>query len=202
MSLTELQIPTQLDQSLAVADAAIASVKEACKDLPPDRLYPLDQQLTPEQQDLQNFWESFLTHLDNDPNKRAQNQERRHQRDKDFLATHSGHPRSTIASRIAKYGEHHPITICKRLYKQINYYRQTLRKLLASPNPDPQKVTYYQQRIADLLHQRELNNEARRKLSDHRYRDNHAHLPPKPEPAPYIAPTSIDDAGFTDDLED
>lgn len=198
MALSDLQIPTQLDQSIAIAEAALADIFDAVEHLPPDRLFPVDAVLTPDQQESQNLWESIYA-ASLKPTQRQLNQERRRQRDKDFLATHSGHPRSSIASRIAKYGEDHPITICKRLYKKIDRCRQTLRKHLASPNPDPQKVAYYQQRLADLLHQRELNNEARRKLSRPEYQRTHAWLPKPQEPQPFT-PKPIDYTGLDDFL--
>lgn len=193
MSLSNLKIQSQLDQSIAIGDAFLAEIKAACHNIPEDCIFPPDEELSPEDEAFQNLWRQQLGIVE----KRNQRTQNRLDAKAEFLKNKSGSRSRNLSQRIERYGPDHPKTIGYKLKRLIDQTRYMFRKLQADPNTDPKRIAYYIKRLDDLEKQRSANYERLRKSSGHDPRITHSRLPPPPpEPAPYFPPTEIDSTGL------
>lgn len=196
MTLSDLSIKSQLDQSIAIGDAFLAHAREATKHIPDNCLFDPSQPLSPDDEDFQNLWRQHVGIVQSREERRA----KRHEINLQFLKDNRG-KRLPMAQRVAKYGPDHPRVIGRRLTNTVCHLRRLIKNLAAQPNYNPKRLANLQQRLAKAEQERAANYEKIRALSHPLVRETHAHLPPLPQPS-FTPPPFIDDAGLLNSTDD
>lgn len=193
-SLSDLQITSQLDDSINRAYAQLDAIHAAVAHYGPNDLFDPTQPLTKEDEAFQNEWRQ---HLIKTEQRIAYRESKRNDGGPAWLAQHKGSVSRSISKRKEHYGPDHPRTRSAQIKKALYNSRTQLRRYQQS---DPTKAAYYQQRIDNLLQQREAVYAEIRRNADYRRHQTGAQLPKPPVKPDYIAPPiECPDVGLDED---